>query len=62
MSATSVSQKVDMFIKVSTVNQNVFHFLSVLLELEYTPRTRTSPTVLFLISKKPKLISDIIIY
>ena len=60
MSTISVSQKLDMSIKGSTVYQKVFPYLSVLLELQYTPRTPTFPTVVLLISKKPNLISDII--
>ena len=40
-----------MFIEGSAVNQKVFPFLSVLVELEYTPKTPTSPTVFFLIPK-----------
>ena len=59
MSTISVSQKLDISIKESTVNQKVF-LLFILLNLNLTPRTPTSPTVLFLIPKKPKLISDII--
>ena len=61
MSTISVSQKLDMSIKGNTINQKVFPFLSVLLNLEYkTPTSVSSPTVLFLIPKNPKLISDII--
>ena len=60
MSTISVSQKLDISIKESTVNQKVFLLLFILLNLNLTPRTPTSPTVLFLIPKKPKLISDII--
>ena len=59
MSTISVSQKLDMSIKGSTVNQEVFPFLSVLLKLEYNTEDPYSPAVLFLILKKPNLISDI---
>ena len=48
-----------MSIKGSTVNQEVFPFLSVLLKLEYNTEDPYSPAVLFLILKKPNLISDI---
>ena len=60
MSIISVSQKLDISIKVSTVNQEVFPFLSVLLKLEYNTEDPYSPAVLFLILKKHNLISDII--
>ena len=62
MSTTSVSQKLDMSINIkgSTVNQEVFPFLSVLLKLEYNTEDPYSPAVLFLILKKYNLISDII--
>ena len=60
MSTISVSQKLDMSIKGSTVNQEVFPFLSVLLKLEYNTEDPYSPAVLFLILKKHNLISDII--
>ena len=66
MSTIYVTQKLlDMPIKGSTVNQKVFPSLSILLKLVYpnswdiTPRKAFSPTVLFLIPKKPELISDI---
>ena len=66
MSTVYVTQKLlDMSIKGSTVNQKVFPSLSILLKLFYpnswdiTPRKAISPTVLFLIPKKPKVKSDI---
>ena len=62
MSTIYVSQKLDMSINIkgSTVNQEVFPFLSVLLKLEYNTEDPYSPAVLFLILKKHNLISDII--
>ena len=60
MLTISVSQKLDMSIKESTVNQKVFLFLSVLLKLEYNPHGRYFSNSIFLIPKKYKSISDII--
>ena len=61
MLTISVSQKLDMSIKESTVNQKVFLFLSVLLKLEYNTHERYFSNSVFLIPKKLKSISDIII-
>ena len=60
MLTISVSQKLDMSIKESTVNQKVFLFLSVLLKLEYNTHERYFSNSVFLILKKLKSISDII--
>ena len=60
MLTISVSQKLDMSIKESTVNQKVFLFLSVLLKLEYNTHGRYFSNSIFLIPKKFKSISDII--
>ena len=60
MSTISVSQKINMPIKGSTVNQKVFPFSSVLLKLEFNTQDAHFYDSAFYNFKETKLISDII--
>ena len=57
MSTIYVSQKLDMSIKGSTVNQKVFPFLSVLLKLEYNTQDHNFSDSAFCNSKETDIIN-----